>query len=253
MVIWLRGDNGPLGLGADVLRREQLAQVLELDQGWQAIEQRGAALLADARARAQAIVAAAEGEADAIVADAERRTANSARLGYAAGRQQALNDHHARMRERVRGDQAALAAMRERLTAIVYQAVQKLLACTARDGLFQRAAEMVGAEIEQASFLSVTVHPDDAYKVRQLFGEAGWTVRPTIIEDAGAGVGACLCEWDAGVLDAGLPAQLAALRKSLRQALETVAAADAGDVDDAAAAAAANAADSARAAGGGRP
>lgn len=242
MVIWLRGDHGPLGLGTDVLRREQLAQVLELDQGWQAIERRGAALLEDARARAEAIVAAAGEEAGAIVADAERRSANSARLGYAAGRQQALNDHHARMGERVRDDQAALTAMRERLTAIVYQAVQKLLACTARDGLFQRAAELVGAEIEQASFLSVTVHPDDAYKVRQLFGEAGWAVRPTIIEDAGAGVGACLCEWDAGVLDAGLPAQLAALRKSLRQALEAVAADD--DAD---------AVEGARAAGGGRP
>ena len=222
MVIWLRGEAGPLGLGTDVVRREQLVQVLELDQGWQAIEQRGAALLEDARARAAAIVAAAGEQAGAIVADAERRSANSARLGYAAGRQRALDEHHARMQTRVRDDRATLMAMRERLTAIVHQAVQRLLACTARDGLFQRAAEIVGAELEQASFLSVTVHPDDACKVRQVFAEAGLALRPTIIEDAGAGVGACLCEWDSGVLDAGLPAQLAALRKSLRQALEEV-------------------------------
>ena len=229
MVIWLRGEHGPLGLGADVVRREQLAQVLELDQGWQALEQRGAALLEAARAQAEAIVAAAGERADAIVAEAERRGAHSARLGYAAGRQQALNEFHARMRDGARDDRAALMAMRERLAAIVYQAVQKLLACTARDGLFQRAAELVSAELEQASFLTVTVHPDDAYKVRQLFGEASGGLRPTIIEDAGAGVGACLCEWDAGMLDAGLPAQLAALRQSLRRALDDApAAADGG-------------------------
>lgn len=219
MVIWLRGDNSPLGLGADVVRREQLARVIELDEGWQAIEQRGATLLDEARSSAAAIVAAAEQRAGAITADAERRAASSARLGYAAGRQQALDEHHARMQACARDDRAALMAMRERLTDIVYQAVQRLLACTARDGLFQRAAEMVGAELDQASFLTVTVHPDDAYKVRQLFGEAGTGLRPTIVEDAGAGVGACLCEWDSGMLDAGLPAQLAALRKSLRQAL----------------------------------
>lgn len=224
MVIWLRGERSPLGLDQDVVRREALAQVLELDQGWQAIEQRGAALLAEARAQADALVAQAEARAAAIVADAERRVAGSTRLGYAAGRQQGLDAVHAQMQARARDDRAVLLAMRERLAEVVFRAVQRLLARAPHHGLYQRAAEMVSAELDQASFLTVTVHPGEAAQVRKLFNAAGLPLRPTIIEDAAAGEGACLCEWDYGVLDAGLPSQLAALRKSLRQALDAAAA-----------------------------
>lgn len=220
MVIWLRGDHDPLGLGQDVVRREELAQVLALDDSWQAMEQRGAVLLAQARAQAEALVAQAEVRAAAIVADAERRVAGSTRLGYAAGRQQGVDAVHAQMQARARDDRAVLLAMRERLVAIVYQAAQQLLARAPHHGLYQRAAELVGAELDQASFLTVTVHPGAASQVRKLFAAAGLPLRPTIIEDAAAGEGACLCEWDYGVLDAGLPSQLAALRKTLRQALD---------------------------------
>jgi type III secretion protein L len=46
-------------------------------------------------------------------------------------------------------------------------------------------------------------------------------VRPAVVEDAALAPGSCVCEWDDGVLDAGLPAQLAALRQALDRALET--------------------------------
>ena len=48
MVIWLRGDAGPLGVDTDVVRREDLAQVLDLDAAWEALERRADNLLAQA-------------------------------------------------------------------------------------------------------------------------------------------------------------------------------------------------------------
>jgi type III secretion protein L len=165
-------------------------------------------------------VADAEARAAAIVADAERRTAGATRLGYAAGHRQGLADAHARMEAGARAGREALMAMRERLAAVVFAAARKLLTEAPRESLFRRAADLVGAELEQASFLSVTVHPDDAAHVRQVFGRPGWTLRPTVVEDAALAPGSCVCEWDDGVLDAGLPAQLAALRRALGQALD---------------------------------
>jgi type III secretion protein L len=221
MVIWLRGDTGPLGVGGDVVRREDVAQLLALDAAAQALDARGAALLVEAEQRAAAIVAAAEARAAAIEADAERRTAGSTRLGYAAGHRQGLADAHARMQAGARDGRAALQSMRERLAAIVFAAARKLLTDAPRESLFRRAADLVGAELEQASFLTVTVHPDDAAHVHQVFAGTAWAVRPAIVEDAALAPGSCVCEWDDGVLDAGLPAQLAALRQSLDRALET--------------------------------
>jgi type III secretion protein L len=221
MVIWLRGDAGPLGVDTDVVRREDLAQVLDLDAAWEALARRGDDVLAQAEARAAAIVGEAEARAAEIVADAERRTAGSTRLGYAAGHRQGLADAHARLQAGARDGRAALQAMRERLASIVYAAARKLLTDAPRESLYRRAADLVGAELEQASFLTVTVHPDDAAHVHHVFSGAGWTVRPAVVEDAALAPGSCVCEWDDGVLDAGLPAQLAALRQALDRALET--------------------------------
>jgi len=103
----------------------------------------------------------------------------------------------------------------------VFAAARKLLTEAPRESLYRRAAHLVDAELEQASFLTVTVHPDDAAHVHQVFAVTAWAVRPAIVEDAALAPGSCVCEWDDGVIDAGLPAQLAALRQALDRALET--------------------------------
>jgi type III secretion protein L len=223
MAIWLRKEGSAVGIDGDVIRREELASLTEIDRGFIDMQQHAARMVSEARARAEIIVAEAEEKASAIFDAAEKKFENCARLGYAAGKQNAVAEVHAAMLDRSLQDKRALGAMQERIGGLVLRAVEQIIDGD-RAALFKRAAAILGRELADASFLTVTVNPSDAQTVRSVFREIGeemsWPIQANVVEDNGTSQGHCLCEWDYGVLDASLKTQLKSLRSSIRKAIQ---------------------------------
>lgn len=235
MAIWLRKEGG-IGIDGDVIRREELAALTEIDRDLAGMKQHAARIVGEAQTRAEQIVADAKKDAAGIREAAQKKYENSARLGYAAGNQKAVAEVHAAMLERSVQDRRALAAMRERIAAIVMRAVEQTIDSD-REALFKRAAKILSREMADASFLSVTVHPSDAAAVRSVFREIGeqmaWPIQANVIEDVRAEKGHCLCEWDYGVLDAGLTTQLKGLCSAIRKTIRAGNQPDARDAGEA--------------------
>jgi type III secretion protein L len=225
MLIWLRGDASAVGIDSDVIRREDMSALSDIDQGFIDLQQHGARLLSQKHQEAAVLMETAERQAEKLLFAAQKKFDNSARLGYASGVRQATEKLHAYMLERMLDDRQTLARMQERLADIVVKAVRQLTMSDDRDGLYQRAATTVGRELSHASFLSVTVHPDDAARVRTVFAtiaeQMRWPVAAEIIENQHAAPGACLCEWDYGIFDGGLNVQLQALQHAVKKVLQT--------------------------------
>ncbi|GLU31316.1 type III secretion system stator protein SctL [Trinickia caryophylli] len=219
MVIWLKTDPKVVALDTDVVRAEDRGRVTELADALEALHEVVAATMTDATERARALVEKARCEAEAFVAGAQRKFDNSARLGYAAGHQRALDETHARFVAAARDEQAQLRACADRLSRIVMKAVEQVVAESDRDALMRRVALTVSRSIDNAAHMSVTVAPADAERARRLFGELARTAEPSlaieIVVDDQAEPGTCICEWDYGVVEAKLGAQLRALSRAL--------------------------------------
>ena len=222
MAIWLRKEGG-IAIEGDVIRREELAALTEIDRDLAGMRQHAARIVDEAQTRAEQIVSDAERQAAEIREAAQKKYEDSARLGYADGSQKAVADVHASMLERSVQDRRALETLRERIASIVMRAVEQTIDGD-RAALFKRAAKILSREMADASFLTVTVNPADAEAVRTVFREIGeqmaWPVPANVVEDEQAEKGHCLCEWDYGVLDAGLTTQLKALCSAIRKTIQ---------------------------------
>ncbi|MFM0099828.1 type III secretion system stator protein SctL [Paraburkholderia nemoris] len=219
MAIWLKSDPKAVAIDADVVRAEEFARVTELSDALEALHELVAATMCDATTRAQALVETARREADAFVAGARRKFDNSARLGYAAGHRRALADTHARYLASMRSEQQQLHGSAERLSRLVMKVVEQVIAESDRDALMRRVVLTVTRAIDDAAHLSVTVSPVDAERAKRLFSEIGQTAVPPlnldVIVNDQAIAGTCICEWDDGVVEANLGAQIAGLARAL--------------------------------------
>lgn len=222
MAIWLKTDPQVLALDADVIRATEFARVVELAGALDAMHELVTATMYDATARAKALVETARLEADGLVDAARRKFSNSARLGYAAGQRKALADGHARYLARLRSEQDDLRTSAERLARIVVKAVEQVISESDRDALMRRIAQTLSRTIDDATHLMVVVPPADAERARRLFGELGRDAVPPlnveVVVDDEAPDGTCLCDWDYGVIEADLGAQVAGLSLALSKA-----------------------------------
>jgi type III secretion protein L len=227
MVIWLKSDPEIVAIDADVVRAGDLARVTDLNDALEALHELVTATMCDATERARTLVEAARREADAFVAGAQRKFDNSARLGYAAGHRRALADAHARFLASMRSEQEQLHGSADRLSSIVMKVVERVIAESDRDALMRRVALTVARSIDDATHLSVIVSPSDAERAQRQFGELGQAAVPPlnvdIIVDDDAAAGTCICEWDCGVVEANLGAQLAGLARALAKGAASVA------------------------------
>ena len=219
MVIWLKAQPKVLAVATDVVRAEELARVTELSDALEALDEVVHATMHDATQHAHALIEAARREADAFVEAARRKFDNSSRLGYAAGHRRALAEAHAQFLARARTEHEELQASSDRLARLVMKAVEQVVAETDRDALMRRVALAVARSIDDAAHLTVTVAPADADSARRLFGELARGASPPltleVIVDDEADEGTCVCEWDYGVVESSLRAQLASLERAL--------------------------------------
>jgi len=219
MAIWLSSEQPSVGPDVDVIRSAELASMVALDQAYGALERRYAGLLADAEASAQAIVAAAQQRADTLETAAQRRFDNSARLGYSAGRQRGLAEVHETMLRQAASQRQLLSASRERIAQIVTRSVERVLGTADPKALFAQVAGTVDRLLEDSSFLTVRVAPQDLDAARDAFGAAcsanQWGVNPQVVGRADLLPGSCVCEWDYGVIDGSLSLHVDALRRAV--------------------------------------
>ncbi len=219
MAIWLKRQPKVLAVDTDIVRAGELARLVELSDALGALDEVVQATMQAATARARELVETARREADAFVEAARRKFDNSARLGYAAGHRRAIAEAHERMLARTRDEYEELQASSDRLARLVMRAVEQVVAETDRDALMRRVMQAVSRSIDDAANLTVTVAPGDAERAKRLFGELVRDASPPlnveVVVDDEAGDGTCVCEWDYGVVESNLRAQLAGLQRAL--------------------------------------
>jgi type III secretion protein L len=249
MVIWLRNPNAELvigeqgtGLDNDVLRSEQFATLIEIEQGYDEMRQRCDEALQAAHAEAHEIREQAYADVRALMESADEEYAQAAQQGFDAGLKQALTDWHARGLDLDLSAQARQQKQRDRLAELVVMAVEQIVADVDPALLFAQAASTVERIVADGSPLKVRVHPDDLAaatpefeRLAAVWRDGGRTVRLYVSADAQLERGSCLCETDIGAIDASVSLHIAAMRDAIARALHSVPdVLDDADYDDAA-------------------
>ena len=219
MAIWLKQQPKVIAIDGDVIRATEFARTIELNDAMRALDEVVHATLHDATQRAKQLIDTARRETEAFSAAARRKFENSARLGYAAGQRRALAEAHANFLARARDEQEELRASSARLARLVMNAVEQVIAETDRDALMRRVAVAVSRAIDDATHLTVTVSPADADSATRAFGKIAREAVPPlnldVVVDERVEEGQCVCEWDYGVIESNLRAQLAGLERAL--------------------------------------
>lgn len=171
-------------------------------------------LLERAHAQAADELTAARAVASTLLAqaraDAERLHAET----LEAARTQAAQAWHAQ-----RAAQAqALATWEQGLAALVCGLVERLVGEQPARDRFARALQLVQAELNGATRLRLRVAPADEVAAREALAALPLPGGAKVLADARLQPGDCLAETDLGLLDAGLSAQLQALREWLESA-----------------------------------
>jgi type III secretion protein L len=238
MVIWLRSPRGGIGVGQDVLRAGDMAGLVALDGAAEQCREQVDTLIAAAEEDAEALRQAARDEAAQLIEAARGEYDTAGQRGYAAGQARALEDAQETMLRAAAAEHDALLALRARIADVVLRTVARTLGDADRDALFARIGADLSRHLDDASYLSVRVAPEDVDAATRAFRavceEHRWPLNPAVSADPDAQAGSCVCEWDHGIVTGGLPLLLDALERAIG-ALEAGAAApdeDAAEADE---------------------
>jgi type III secretion protein L len=236
MIIWLRqhaaeplecGARLGVGVEGEVVRREALARLVELDQGYLALQQQHREVLASAHDEAAALLARAADDARGLRDAAQREFDGAATRGFEAGRHDALAEWYGHTARILAQRHAMQTSLSTRIAELVVAAVEKIVVAESPAALFARAAQALERIVDGGSYLRVRVHPDQREeavlafeRVAAHWHELGQRVPLTVSADRTLALGACLCETDIGSIDASLEVQLDAIRTAVARAAQ---------------------------------
>lgn len=239
MIIWLRqpgteraarGSGTGVGVQSDVVPREALASLAQLDAGYLALQRQHAEVMAQATRDVDAMLAAARADADALRAEARKEYDTAQQRGYDAGSRDALSQWYARTIQLLDERYELQMSLRQRVAELVVSAVEKIVTNERPAALFARAAEIVERIIEGSRTLQIRVHPDERDAALEEFSRAlaqwrerGQIVQLTVQSDRTLEPGACVCDTDIGSVDASLKVQIEAVRMAVDAALRRAA------------------------------
>jgi type III secretion protein L len=219
MVIWLRSPRGGIGVGQDVLRAGDMAQLVALDGAAGQCGEQVERLIAAAGEDAEALRQAARDEAARMVEAARAEYDTAERRGYEAGQARALEDAQEAMLRGADEGHDALLALRDRIADVVLRTVARTLGDADRDALFASIGADLSRHLDDASYLAVRVAPEDVDAATSAFRnvceEHRWPLNPVVTADPDAEAGSCVCEWDHGIVTGGLPLMLDALERAI--------------------------------------
>jgi type III secretion protein L len=235
MVIWLsrprHADGGAdtrFGVDSDIVSRETFGTLATIDNVYGRAEAERQAILAAAQVEREQILHAAQGEAAALVEAARRERESAAARGYEEGAARGQAEWLERILAIGADAHRLQRQMRARMAELVTLAVERIVRTEGSDALFARALDAIDRIVEGATHLRVLVHPDDHTAAQHAFSmlaarlqALGRPVALAVLPDARLAPGACLCESDLGIADAGLTTQLDAMRAAIERALHT--------------------------------
>lgn len=239
MIIWLRrpeiacepnGTGIGVGVDSDIVPRESLAALTQLDAGYLALQQQHAQVLAQAAQQADAMLAAALADTDALRAEARREYDTAHERGYDAGHRDALAQWYERTAQLLAQRHGLQVSLQQRVAELVVSAVEKIVVNEQPAALFARASAVIERIIEGSRTLHIRVHPDERDAALEEFSRAvalwrerGQPVQLAVHGDRALEPGACVCDTDIGSVDASLKVQIAAVRAAVDAALRRVA------------------------------
>ncbi len=222
MLIWLRTPKfvdptlTGVGIEGNVIRREDSARLISLDDGFAVLDQARLAL-DEERVEGQQQM---QEEVQQIYARAQQE-------GEEQGRQLALEQWYERTLGALADYRAIQKRMRERLAELVASAVEQIVHVEDSKGLFLRALSSLDQIAEGASFLTVSVNRNDFAAAQQVFdgfalewSRRGQPIKIVVHADKELAEGSCICESEFGIVDASLQTQIQAMRAALERALE---------------------------------
>jgi type III secretion protein L len=249
MVIWLRRNRHTitpttgdavainLGLNSDVIPGATFGELLTLEQACTALACEREAILTEARTQVEQLLNDAHVQAQQILNDARLnaeqllQTAQSeydtaSDHGYEDGLDRARSEWMEQVASSADTQTQMQQRMRQRLAEIVSAAVEQIVSVQSRDALFERALVTIERIVDGATYLRVTVNPQDFDRAQATFErlalrwrEAGCRLSLSVTSDKRLGVGSCVCESDCGTIDASLDTQLRAMRDAVSRAL----------------------------------
>lgn len=151
----------------------------------------------------------------------------SRQRGWRKGMAQAQAEMAQRLAQAQAARQVALHDLTPLLAEIVADAVELLVKAAPRRALIASALATVGGLLRQARWAHLRVHPSQADEARVALAEAraafiGAEI-VSVISDASVEVDGCVFETAAGIADASLSVQLAAIRVAVEQAVTAIA------------------------------
>jgi type III secretion protein L len=169
---------------------------------------------------AGSLVSTAQAERTRILNDAQRVYDERLREGHALGVEQGRREYAEQTYGAALEAARTLDGLRETIAEIVVKAVRTMVGQVDTRVLFEQALRRIDALVRDEAFLIVHVAPECRDAVAQALDRV-WPERATrpvrIVTDSGVKPEQCIVETPSGTVDAGLDAQIDALRAAIRQ------------------------------------
>jgi type III secretion protein L len=179
-------------------------------------------VLEGAQDEGQRLIAEARVQAEALLADAREQHTRGRQDGFDEGMKEAAAAWVARALDQAAASQRQLHRQRDRLSEIVSMAVERVVEQEDRQALYQRALRSISKLVRDVPMLTLRVHGSDHDAAQRALKALADELNPElpieVVADDGVGEGGCVFESDQGVIDAGLPTQLAAIKRAVMRA-----------------------------------
>lgn len=201
--ILLDSFKEPLGLSTSLIKKDASKT-----------QKKGLELLEAASKRAQEVTR----EIDAILEQARQVYQAEKKRGYAEGRQEGLASATAKITAAHAAHERILSQSEEEIVKLIRAVTEKVIAREVETGA---VVDLVKRSIGQilGNQITIRVNPEDVHFLKEKEGELMALIdgRQTITfrEDPVVARGGCIVDSELGTIDAQLPAQIAAIKKSL--------------------------------------
>jgi type III secretion protein L len=222
MDVWFRHESGAIGLSEGIVRANDFAAFVSLQQAIAAAREHRLRLAEQAEQAAKQLLAVARQQAAELQAQAQAERDRGYQEGFESGRAKALERWAGGALNNEEARQRSLLRQRDRLGNIVALAVERVIDGEDREALYRRAVRTVSKLVRNVPMITMRVHTDDFEAARRALDEVaherGSDVPIEIIADDRVAGGNCRFESDQGIVETGLPTQLAAIKRAVLQA-----------------------------------
>jgi type III secretion protein L len=221
------GTPSRFGVPSDIVPRETFGTLVELAEAHTRAQFDRDALLDAARQEAARMIADAQSEASRVREAAAREYEAAAGQGFQEGMARGLAQWLDRLAASGNDAHRIQLRMRQRMAEIVMTAVGQIVRSENVDGLFERALSVVDRIVEGATYLRVSVHPDDYPAAQRAFDllaarwrDLGRSIPLSVVPDKRLESGSCVCESDLGIVDASISTQLRTMQSAVSRVLQ---------------------------------